>query len=146
VRLAREESVIVRILRWSIAVAALLLAAGAVSAVVMQGNETARMQRVIAAGQAGGDPDRGKVAIVRSGCGACHRVPGIATATGRVGPDLSRIGTSVFVAGVASNRSENIVRWIMNPREVDPKTAMPDLGLDRQTARDIAAYLYASSK
>jgi hypothetical protein len=33
----------------------------------------------------------------------------------------------------------------MNPRAIDPKTAMPDLGLDRQTAQDIAGYLYAAS-
>jgi len=134
------------VVRWTIAIAAILLAAGAVGAILVQGNQTTHMQRAMAAGQVGGDPDRGKVAIAQAGCGACHRIPGIATATGRVGPDLSQIGSNIFVAGVSSNRAENIVRWIMNPREVDAKTAMPDLGIRRQAAQDIAAYLYESSK
>jgi cytochrome c len=132
--------------RWLIAGTASLVVVGAVSGLVVQGDKTARTQRLAAADLAGGDPDRGKAAIVRSGCGACHRVPGIATATGQVGPDLSRVGSNIFVAGVTVNRPANIVRWIMNPREVDPKTAMPDLDLDRQTAQDIAAYLYSSSQ
>jgi cytochrome c1 len=143
--IGKEDDILTSV-RWLIAATAILLAVGAVSGLVVQGDKTARAQRAAAADLAGGDPDRGKTAIVRSGCGACHRVPGIATATGQVGPDLSRIGGNIFVAGVMANQSENIVRWIMDPREVDPKTAMPDLDLDRQTAQDIAAYLYASSQ
>jgi hypothetical protein len=32
---------------------------------------------------------------------------------------------------------------VANPQEVDPKTAMPPVGVDAAQARDIAAYLYA---
>jgi cytochrome c1 len=35
-----------------------------------------------------------------------------------------------------------MIRWIRQPREVRPGTAMPDVGLTDQEARDIAAYLY----
>ena len=36
-----------------------------------------------------------------------------------------------------------MVNWLQNPAQVDPMTAMPDTGLDTQTAEDIAAYLYS---
>jgi len=34
------------------------------------------------------------------------------------------------------------VRWVITPQEMKPGTAMPDLGLSEQQARDVAAYLY----
>jgi cytochrome c len=131
--------------RWTAALVAILLAAGAVTVIVVRGSDTTRAREIAAADMTDGDPKRGKAAIVRIGCGACHRIPGIATAVGRVGPDLSQIGENVFVAGVTSNKPGNIVQWILNPQAIDPKTAMPDLGLDRQTAKDIAAFLYSAS-
>jgi len=33
------------------------------------------------------------------------------------------------------------VRWLRHTKEVDPMTAMPELGVTEQDARDIAAYL-----
>jgi cytochrome c1 len=33
------------------------------------------------------------------------------------------------------------VRWLRHTREVDPLTAMPEMGLTEQDATDIAAYL-----
>jgi cytochrome c1 len=33
------------------------------------------------------------------------------------------------------------MRWIREPRSVDPKTAMPDLGVTQADTKDIAAYL-----
>jgi cytochrome c len=32
--------------------------------------------------------------------------------------------------------------WLMNPPGVDPKTAMPNMGVNTKDASDIAAYLY----
>jgi cytochrome c1 len=40
------------------------------------------------------------------------------------------------------NTPGNLIRWIRNPRSVEPGTAMPALGLSEREARDIAAYLY----
>jgi cytochrome c2 len=134
-----------RRLEGAIGIVVLLLAAGATAAVIVRGTDTARAHRAAAAQLTGGDAMRGAAAIGQVGCGACHKIPGITGANGRVGPDLSAVEQNVFVAGVEANRAENLVQWIMNPREVDSKTAMPDLGLDRQTAQDIAAYLYAES-
>jgi hypothetical protein len=47
----------------------------------------------------------------------------------------------VYLGGVIANTPENMVRWIMHPREIAGKTAMPELGVTERDARDIAAYL-----
>ena len=95
----------------------------------------------LAAAMMGGDPRRG-AALVRSyGCGACHAIPGVAGAIGRVGPPLSGIAARSFVAGRLANTPENLVRWIRAPHSVDPQTAMPDLDVTERDARDLAAYL-----
>jgi cytochrome c2 len=90
----------------------------------------------------GADPERGRVLIREYSCGACHTVPGVRGATGRVGPRLDRVRGQVYVAGVLPNSPPNLVLWIRRPQEVDPRTAMPDLGVHEEDARDIAAYLY----
>jgi cytochrome c2 len=90
----------------------------------------------------GGDEQRGRVAISRYGCGSCHTVKGIANARGLVGPPLSGIRNRSFVAGMLNNTPDNLQHWIENPKSVNPKTAMPNLGVTGQDAADIAAYLY----
>jgi len=88
-----------------------------------------------------GDARRGAVLISQFGCGTCHVVPGIGSATGNVGPPLSRIGDRAYIAGVLANTPENMERWLMKPQEVVPGNAMPDLGLSERDARDLTAYL-----
>lgn len=96
-----------------------------------------------AANLTGGSVARGAETIRRFGCGACHAIPGIPGADGQVGPPLGGIGGRAYVAGVLTNSPENMVRWIVNPRGVDPLTAMPVLGVSAPEARDIAAFLYS---
>jgi cytochrome c2 len=91
----------------------------------------------------GGDPDRGAKLIVRFGCGSCHDIPGIEGADGRVGPSLHNFADERNIAGEIPNTPRNAVRWIMHPRRIEPGTIMPDLGVTRRQARDIAAYLYS---
>jgi putative membrane protein len=91
---------------------------------------------------AGANPDRGPAAIRRYGCGSCHNIPGVTGARGMVGPPLGQVSQRVFIAGVLPNEPDNMIRWIENPQAVDPKTAMPNMGVTTQDARDIAAYLY----
>lgn len=90
----------------------------------------------------GGDPVRGRLAIDQYGCGACHVIPGIATASGRVGPQLVGLQEQVYLAGVLPNQPENLVTWIRQPEQVTPHTAMPNLEVTEADARAIAAYLY----
>jgi cytochrome c len=64
-------------------------------------------------------------------------------ARGRVGPPLDEVARQVYVGGVVTNTPDNLIRWIVDPREIDPKTAMPATGISRAEARDVAAYLYS---
>lgn len=122
-------------MRW-LAISALLLSALLVSAC-----EASRSRPPLRQAP-GGDPDRGREALAVFGCGGCHFVPGVEGAESWVAPSLERYAERAFVAGVLSNNAENLTRWISDPLEVDPRTAMPDLGVPPETARDIAAYLY----
>jgi cytochrome c len=91
----------------------------------------------------GGDPQRGRPAILKYGCSACHVIDGIRQATGRVGPKLEDFGQQIYTAGILPNTPDNLIAWIVNPKEVSPRTAMPDLDVSEQDARDIAAYLHS---
>jgi cytochrome c len=90
----------------------------------------------------GGDPCRGAAAIAKYGCGSCHTIGGISGATGMVGPPLIGLRNRTYVAGMLPNNSTNLVRWISNPKTVNPGTAMPALGVSASEATDIAAYIY----
>jgi putative membrane protein len=90
----------------------------------------------------GGDPDKGRRAIVKYGCDTCHNIPGVLTATATVGPPLMQIGLRTYLAGRIDNTPENMIKWIRRPHSVDPQTAMPETGVTESDGRDIAAYLY----
>ena len=90
----------------------------------------------------GGNPDRGALAIRQYGCASCHTVPGVPGARGNVGPALGGISGRPYIAGVITNSPDNLIRWIQHPQQIDPLTAMPDVGVNQAVARDIASYLY----
>jgi len=89
-----------------------------------------------------GDADHGKQLIQSYGCGSCHTIPGIHTAQGTVGPPLMFFSRRTMIAGELPNSPANLVRWIRNPKMIEPGTAMPALGLSDYEAHDVAAYLY----
>jgi len=90
----------------------------------------------------GGNWQTGKQLIVKYRCGACHTIPGIDDANGMVGPPLIWFARRTYVGGEVPNTPPNLVRWLKDPKSIEPGTAMPDLGLSDQDARDVAAYLY----
>jgi cytochrome c len=90
----------------------------------------------------GGSPRRGAALITREACGACHLIPGIGNATGLVGPPLEHISRRTIIAGLLPNTPANLVKWLQSPQSVVPGNAMPNMGLSRKDAVDIAAYLY----
>jgi cytochrome c2 len=89
-----------------------------------------------------GDPQRGALLISREGCGGCHSIPGIGNADGLVGPPLGNIARRTMLAGLLPNTPANMVQWLQSPQALIPGNAMPDMGLSRRDATDIAAYLY----
>ena len=94
-----------------------------------------------APGNITGDPERGKRALAQYGCQSCHMIQGVTGPRVYVGPPLEQFGQRKFIAGRIPNNHGNLVRWIRNPQELDPLTAMPALDVTQQDASDMAAYL-----
>ncbi len=87
--------------------------------------------------------DLGLEAISYYGCGACHTIPGVPTADGVAAPPLDDFSRRGYIAGQLLNTPENLARWIEDPQAVEPGTAMPNLGVTSEDARNIAAYLHS---
>ena len=88
-----------------------------------------------------GDAGAGRAAIERHQCGACHEIPGVANAAGRVGPPLTAYSKRVYLAGKFPQDRESLARWIRDAPSMEPRTAMPPTGVTEVEAHDIAAYL-----
>jgi mono/diheme cytochrome c family protein len=93
------------------------------------------------AADAAADAARGKRAITQYGCHGCHRIDGITGPDVHVGPPLHDFGLRVALPGARPHTPAALVQWLRAPQSVHPHTAMPDLGVTEQDARDIAAYL-----
>jgi cytochrome c2 len=57
-------------------------------------------------------------------------------------PSLSDISQRLYIGGAVENTPDNLVRWIINPKQFSAKTAMPLTGISEAEARNVAAYLY----
>jgi len=108
--------------------------------------QDAAQARTHAEAMTGGNVEAGSKAITRYNCGACHRIPGVAGATGTVGPGLNGIAVRAEIAGMLVNSPDNLTRWLQHPQQVLPSNGMPDQGLSDREARDVAAYLYTLRK
>jgi sulfur-oxidizing protein SoxX len=91
---------------------------------------------------AGADPARGRAAIEKAACGACHDIPGVDWPQGRVGGSLKGFATRPLIAGRFPNQPGVLVLWLRNAPALAPGTAMPPQALTVRQARDVAAYLY----
>jgi cytochrome c2 len=94
----------------------------------------------------GGDVRRGEAMFIQYGCGSCHALKNVRTATGMVGPPLDGVALRVIIGGHLANNPQNMERWIRDPQHVAPGTAMPDLQVGEGDARDITAFLYTRAK
>ena len=108
--------------------------------------EQRERMRMHAAVEVDGDARRGEAMFIQYGCGSCHALKGVRTAVGSVGPPLDGIAVRVIIGGHLANRPENMEKWIRDPQQVSPGTAMPDLNVGEQDARDITAFLYTRAK
>lgn len=90
----------------------------------------------------GGNPEQGRQAIEKYGCGSCHTIPGVPGANGTVGPSLAGLAKLPSIVNTVPNTPDNLIKWIQNPQSVKPGTAMPNLSVTEPDARNIAAYLY----
>jgi mono/diheme cytochrome c family protein len=84
---------------------------------------------------------RGKIVLRQYACDSCHRIEGVVGPQTYVGPALVDWPRRKYIAGVLPNTRENLVRWISDPEAVSPGTLMPDLGVPRAHAHEMATYL-----
>lgn len=87
-----------------------------------------------------GSAARGRIAIERLGCGACHAIPGI-WPKGTTGPSLENFSQRGMIAGKLANRPDTLAAFLLDPSG----TAMPRQPMSAQTATDIAAFLHADA-
>lgn len=114
--------------------------------VIYEYAEQRQRMRTHTATTTGGDPSRGEAMFIQHGCGSCHAVKNVRTATGMVGPPIDGIALREIIGGHLANNPENMQRWIRDPQHVAPGTAMPDLKVGETDARDITAFLYTRAK
>lgn len=112
---------------------ALLLVVGCV--------ETPR-ERVTVQAAPAGDREAGRLALQEYGCHSCHHIPGVIGADAYVGPPLDAWAERSYIAGSLPNEPEHLVQWIRFPQAIEPGTAMPNLEVSEEAARNMAAYLY----
>jgi cytochrome c2 len=120
----------------------IIVALGCAALVGWQVSE-ASQEATIGRSLTGGDPAHGPMLMIRYGCSGCHTIPGVPGANGQVGPALSDLRQRVYVGGVVRNTAGNLIDWIVDPRALSPRTAMPVTGISQAEARDVAAYLYS---
>ncbi|MGB7305647.1 MAG: c-type cytochrome [Burkholderiaceae bacterium] len=67
-----------------------------------------------------------KALLADKGCGACHVIPGVKGAYGKMGPSLKNVNERGRIgAGALENSPENMKRWLQNPKKVNQGTLMP---------------------
>jgi mono/diheme cytochrome c family protein len=88
--------------------------------------------------------ERGKRAIERVGCAACHTIEGIDWPQGRNAPVLAGVDRRGLIAGELPTRPDMLAAFVRDAPSLVPGTAMPAMPLSEAEARDVAAYLLAA--
>jgi cytochrome c oxidase subunit 2 len=83
----------------------------------------------------------GRDAFMHDQCASCHTIRGT-QAAGRVGPDLTHVGSrSTLAALTLPNDADALARWLRDPQHVKPGNRMPDLGLSSSEIHSLVSYL-----
>jgi cytochrome c oxidase subunit 2 len=83
----------------------------------------------------------GEQAFSTNGCPSCHTVRGT-DADGRVGPDLTHVGSRTTLAALTlPNDEADLAKWLRDPQHVKAGNRMPDLDLSRRDIDALVAYL-----
>jgi len=98
-------------------------------------------QRAAPAAPPKGSPaEAGMQVFRRSACIGCHTIAGVAQ--GKVGPDLSHVGSRATIAGaLLPNTTETLRRWIMNAPLLKPGALMPPQNPSPPDLDALIAYL-----
>lgn len=91
-----------------------------------------------------GSPEEGRLLFHATGCGGCHTLKNVSSATGVAGPNLDNVVLRPTLAGeVIPMTFQTLSLFLIDPPRVDPGSSMPNVGLTADQARDIAAFLYS---
>ena len=84
----------------------------------------------------------GEQQFALSGCIGCHAVNGNPLAQGKVGPNLTHVGSRTTIAsGILHNDTDGMHKWLSNPPAVKPGSKMPNLGLNDDQIQKLTGYL-----
>lgn len=85
---------------------------------------------------------RGRELFEGGPCAVCHTIRGT-EAAGRIGPDLTHVGSRRYIAGgMLPNNTANLAAWITHAQSLKPGSQMPDLtAFDGVELRALVAYL-----
>ena len=90
---------------------------------------------------AGAQARRGQKVFLSAPCASCHTIRGT-NAQGKVGPDLTHLGTRTTLAAlVLPNNRAALEEWLRDPQHVKPGNRMPRVSLSDADYRALAAYL-----
>jgi cytochrome c oxidase subunit 2 len=85
----------------------------------------------------------GEEHVMSYSCASCHSIQGT-SARGRVGPDLTHMGSrQTLAAGRLQNTPEQLSVWLRDPDEFKPGSHMPNLRLTDEQRGTIVQYLEA---
>jgi len=86
--------------------------------------------------------DIGPDTFSANGCIGCHTIDGVAAANGKVGPNLSHVGSrTTIAAGIMQNTPENLALWIEDPQAIKPGNVMPNLHVRPRDVEILVSYL-----
>jgi cytochrome c oxidase subunit 2 len=84
---------------------------------------------------------RGEQVFLQQACASCHQIRGT-SAHGRVGPDLTHVGSRTTLAALTiPNTKGYLAGWIRDPQHVKPGNRMPGLNLSNDDFKAVVAYV-----
>jgi cytochrome c oxidase subunit II len=84
---------------------------------------------------------RGRRIFLSGACQSCHTIRGT-SASGRVGPDLTHVGSRTTLAALTiPNTAAKLARWIDGSQAIKPGNDMPDFHYSRRQLRALVAYV-----
>lgn len=100
-----------------------------------------RRQEQAAATPTTSSEQHGEQVFTSMSCATCHTIRGT-SADGKVGPDLTHVGSRpMLAAGLIPNDTGHMSGWIANSQAVKPGNIMPPQPLSPSDLHDVVAYL-----
>jgi cytochrome c oxidase subunit 2 len=88
---------------------------------------------------------QGRQIFSRQACIGCHTMKGVPVAVGKIGPDLSHVGSRrTIAAGLFPNTTENLRRWVAHAPDMKPGSLMPPMLLSDAELDALVAYLQSA--